>query len=333
MKNKKLLITILMFSILLTIIVVPISASASETTITNLTNTTWYVPSGWTTSLMQLELGLTPNAWLVINGTDATGLALGCSVDNSDFPTQIGKANYIATSSNAGLWLNSYANSTALTIEFLNEEYAISSGYYTNSELISWLETYGELQSGGTNTPSLSPSPTYGYKDYGILNITDIDSVWTDKETYKVAIVFADHSSNLNYTNVHLVIGSFFYKDYIHNETSISGSPQTYCSISNWQWYDYNIETEQWDFNTSGTNNIICRTENYALMWASDTLYKDSTRTEPFFHLTPTLTEVVEGTKVMEELLMVLPIVIPCLVGYAALRKALAILVQILHKA
>ena len=115
--------------------------------ITDLTNTTWYVPSGWLTSLMELELGLSANAWLVINGTDGIGLALGYSVDDSGgFPTQYGKANSIATASNAGLWLYSYDNSISLTIEFLDEESAISAGYYTNPALISWLTDNNAVQ-------------------------------------------------------------------------------------------------------------------------------------------------------------------------------------------
>ena len=105
---------------------------------TNLTGYTVTVPAGWSASMMDFQIGLTSDAWFECNGYPGTGIGVGYSVDFTEFPNQIGKANAIAVASNAGIWLYAFSNSSELTFTFLDNPYAISNGYYSDNELIQW---------------------------------------------------------------------------------------------------------------------------------------------------------------------------------------------------
>lgn len=203
-----------------------------------------------------------------------------------------------------------------------------------SGEFYNWFMANVE-SSTAENTPSLTPpetdiTPGYDNMSYYGTVLPNIDKVWTNKTTYPVAVILNTKDTEA----YHLIIAQSFEYDYKHINTAATGSPECYCSLSVWQWYD--LTDGVWTYQTSGTNNIVCRTANYDLVWASAPVYTDSTRTESFFPTAPTLAGVVtEQTLagVMTEVVKMIPIGLTCLIGYLALRKGLSIFREVLSRA
>ena len=183
---------------------------------------------------------------------------------------------------------------------------------------------------------SVAPSgPSVIYETYNGVRLPTISTVWNDTGAYTACIIFKDKASD----TYHLIYGSYYDKDYMHYNTAVSGSPQTYCSIHNWSWYD--LIDDNWTFQTANTNDVICRVETYDLIWANQTIYTDSTRENPFFQLPPTVeaptlagvitAETLAGA--LKEVVAILPTGLVCLVGYLTLRKALKVLQTVLYQA
>lgn len=172
------------------------------------------------------------------------------------------------------------------------------------------------------------------YKEYNNVSLPAIDSVWTEDSNLASCVIFKDKNSD----TYHMVTGHYYATDYVHVDYNASGTPEVYCSVHNWSWYD--LTDEQWVYNTGSTNDVVIRTANYDLVWTNSPIYTDSTRTEIFFPQTPpkspTLVEIMEKagmTGVMTEVVRMIPVGLACLIGYLALRKALAIFRRILQTA
>lgn len=184
-------------------------------------------------------------------------------------------------------------------------------------------------------TPDTDKSPTVTYETYNGVSLPTISTVWNDTGSYKACIIFKDKVSD----TYHLIYGSYYDKDYVFYNLYLEGSPQSYCSIHNWTWYDLIDGT--WTYQTANTNDVICRVESYDLIWANQTIYTDSTRETPFFQLPPTVEAptlagvITEETLagVLMEVVAILPAGLVCLIGYLALRKALAVLRMVLSQA
>lgn len=125
--------------------------------ITNLINTTWNIPAGWTASAGYGQFFF-PNPHLAepikitINETTTNymGVLIGCIHGEEGSSTTL--ANSIAFVNGNGFATLSITNSVGFTITFEDNEdneYAD----YTNTKLISWLEANGTLV---TNTNSIN---------------------------------------------------------------------------------------------------------------------------------------------------------------------------------
>lgn len=83
----------------------------------------------------------------------------------------------------------------------------------------------------------------------------------------------------------------------------------------------------------------------YNMLYSDFDVYADSDKTSIFFHQTPhptplvlgmeevVLAEMIQPEAVLKEVIAILPMILACLVGYLALRKALAALQAILYQA
>ena len=192
-----------------------------------------------------------------------------------------------------------------------------------------------DVHTGGVLLPDTDAGPSVTYETYNGVRLPTISTVWNDTGAYTACIIFKDKASD----TYHLIYGSYYDKDYVHYNTAVSGSPQTYCSIHNWTWYD--LIDDNWTYQTANTNDVICRVESYDLIWANQTIYTDSTRQTPFFQLpptveAPTLAGVITAetlAEVLTEVIAILPTGLVCLVGYLTLRKALKVLQTVLYQA
>ena len=117
--------------------------------ITDLTNTTWNIPAGWTCSARYGEFffpnpDLAEPVKITINETTTNymGILIGSIHGEEGSSTTL--ANSIAFVNGNGFAISSITNSVGFTITFEDNE---DSEYadYTDTKLISWLEANGTL--------------------------------------------------------------------------------------------------------------------------------------------------------------------------------------------
>ena len=127
--------------------------------VTNLTNTTWEIPAGWSASAGYVELihSTTPYAPISVTVSEEPnydgnylGIAIGYAIIFDDTPQLQSSANFISLMSEVGFWNVVLDDEWGFTITF-GEGFQ----YATNTSLISWLEANGTLQGGETPTPKL----------------------------------------------------------------------------------------------------------------------------------------------------------------------------------
>ena len=127
--------------------------------VTNLTNTTWEIPAGWSASAGYVGLihSTTPYAPISVTVSEEPdydgnylGIAIGYAIIFDDTPQLRSSANVISLMSEVGFWNVVLEDEWGFTITF-GEGFQ----YATNPQLISWLEANGTLQGGETPTPKL----------------------------------------------------------------------------------------------------------------------------------------------------------------------------------
>lgn len=104
----------------------------------------------------------------------------------------------------------------------------------------------------------------------------------------------------------------------------------------------YHLDDSSYVLAASGNGTLNC-VSGYEVIYSNFDIYTDTTFDQFFFQQTPvaqvlglpevTLTQILTQENPLKEILILLPMAIPCLVGYVALRKALATLVTLLRTA
>lgn len=112
--------------------------------ITNLTNTTWNIPAGWTCSAGYGDFFFSNPDFaepvkITINGTTTNYMGIFIGYTHGEEGRSTTLANSIAFINGNGFAIASITNNVGFTITFEENEYAD----YTKTSLISWLETNG----------------------------------------------------------------------------------------------------------------------------------------------------------------------------------------------
>lgn len=207
---------------------------------------------------------------------------------------------------------NSPDNDTGTTVEYCTSHYPYENG-------VSVCPTCGLTRktTGATDTIK-------GY-DYPALS-----TVWNE-ETYPACAIMKDKTTGEYW----MVFGDQFTRDYIYDAEWLTPTEPCYFLIGG-NYERYNLEGDTWVYHSGGDNQVMARVNSNDLIWASETIYTDSTRVHDFFYVPPTMAGNVTETMltaVLTEIVAILPMTIPFLVGYLALRKALAILATLLYQA
>ena len=136
-----------------------------------------------------------------------------------------------------------------------------------------------------------------------------------------------------------LHIGTEFKRPFIHEQEAWTVNPECWYLIGDGcERYYWETGDTEWTYKDYLSATVTARTAETRLVWASETIYTDSTKTTPYldFFLPSPLTQMLAGvkmTEVMSQVMTLIPITLVFLVGYKGFSKALKILEEILYRA
>lgn len=176
-------------------------------------------------------------------------------------------------------------------------------------------------------------TPEITFSKYNYCKLPDINSVWTDHDTYKAAAIIRIKESG----TYRLIIGNNWINNYLYTEQYNGNDVEAYFLMGT-DCMMYDLVGDVWTYVSTSSSGMYVRTATSDLVWSNTLLYDDYTKEFAYTHFfsQPRLTTVTTPrilSGVMVEMVKIAPMCLALLVGYAALRKALAILRQILSQA